>query len=162
MKRLLPFLALPLAACATLPSSAAGPTAALGQQAYVDGLRVTPLKVLEDSRCPINARCVWAGRIIVRAAVAGGNWRRSLDLELGKPEQVADGQLTLVAAEPGKMAGAPADPARLPLHFHLPGRSLGVHLGYRGAVDFVDRGAQHPVELLVALVVAQVGQQAPG
>jgi hypothetical protein len=110
MKRLLPFLALPLATCATLPSTAAGPTAALGQQAYVDGLRVTPLKVLEDSRCPINARCVWAGRIIVRAAVAGGSWRRNLDLELGKPEQVADGQLTLVAAEPGKMAGAPADP----------------------------------------------------
>jgi hypothetical protein len=110
MKRLLPLLALPLAACATVPSSAAGPTAAVGQQAYVDGLKVTPLKVLEDSRCPINARCVWAGRIIVRTAVAGGSWRQVHDLELGKPQQVADGQLTLVAAEPGKMAGAPAEP----------------------------------------------------
>jgi len=110
MKGLLLLLALPLAACATLPSSAAGPTAALGQQADVDGLRVRPLKVLEDSRCPINARCVWAGRIIVRSAVAGGSWRRTLDLELGKPLQVADGQLTLVAAEPGNMAGAATEP----------------------------------------------------
>ena len=109
MKRLLPLLALPLAACATMSSPPTGPTAALGQQAYVDGLRVTPLKVLEDSRCPINARCVWAGRIIVRAAVTGSSWHRTLDLELGQPQQLADGQLTLVAAEPGKMAGAPAD-----------------------------------------------------
>lgn len=109
MQRLLPLLALLLAACATLPAPA-GPSAALGQQAYVDGVKVTPLQVLEDSRCPINARCVWAGRIIVRAAVAGGSWRRTLDLELAQPQPVADGQLTLIAAEPGKMAGAETDP----------------------------------------------------
>ena len=110
MKHLLPLLALLLAACATVSAPAAGPTAALGQQAYVDGLKVTPLEVIEDSRCPINARCVWAGRIIVRAAVAGGGWRRVIDLELAQPQPVADGQLTLVAAEPGKMAGAATDP----------------------------------------------------
>ena len=110
MKRSWPFLALPLAACAALPSSAAGPTAALGQQAKVDGLRVTPLKVLEDSRCPVNARCVWAGRIVVHAAVTGGSWQRTLDLELGRPQPIADGQLTLVAAEPGKTAGTETDP----------------------------------------------------
>ena len=37
--------------------------AALNQTADLGGgLRVRPLEVLEDSRCPQNARCVWAGR----------------------------------------------------------------------------------------------------
>jgi hypothetical protein len=42
--------------------------------------------------------------------VRGGSWRKNLDLELGKPRQVADGALTLVAAAPGKVAGASTDP----------------------------------------------------
>ncbi len=43
-----------------------GETADLG-----NGLRVRPLEVLEDSRCPQNARCVWAGRLRLRVIVNG-------------------------------------------------------------------------------------------
>ena len=110
MKQLLSLLALALAACATVPPVVAGPTAALGQTAHVDGLRVKPLAIVEDSRCPINVICVWAGRLVVRAEVSAGNWRQTRDLELRKPQPIADGQLTLVEAAPSKMAGQPAEP----------------------------------------------------
>lgn len=110
MKRLLPLAAILLAACATVPPAAASPTAGLGQVARIDGIRVRPLAVVEDSRCPINVVCVWAGRLVVRAEVRGGNWRQTRDFELGKPQAIAHGQLTLVAAEPSKMAGSEADP----------------------------------------------------
>ena len=110
MKHALALLALPLAACATVPAPAAGPTAALGQAAIVDGLRVTPLSVVEDSRCPINVMCVWAGRIVARTEIRGGDWREVRDLELAKPQPIADGRVTLVAAQPSKMAGAQTDP----------------------------------------------------
>lgn len=96
-----PFLAavLPLlAGCASnLPVE--GPVR-LGQIASVNGPRVRTDKVIEDSRCPIDANCVWAGRLIVRATVLGGGWSRQLDLTLGIPVNVADGTLTLVAATP--------------------------------------------------------------
>ena len=112
MTRVLSLLALALAACATVPLPAtAGPTATLGQTAQVDGLRVKPLTIVEDSRCPINAICVWAGRLVVRAEVSGGNWRQTRDLELRKPQAIADGQLTLVEAAPSKMAGQQVDPS---------------------------------------------------
>lgn len=39
----------------------------LGQTADVCGPRVTPLRVVEDSRCPMNSRCVWAGRVALRS-----------------------------------------------------------------------------------------------
>lgn len=77
----------------------------LGQTAFVDGPHVRPDQVIEDSRCPIDVRCVWAGRLIVRATVTGGAWSKVLDLELGKPVQVADGALTLTGATPDRTVG---------------------------------------------------------
>lgn len=76
--------------------------ARLGQTVYVDGPHVTPIKVIEDSRCPINARCVWAGRVVLRVKVTGGAWQRTIDLTMGEPVQVADGGLTLVSVTPDK------------------------------------------------------------
>ncbi|MDP9423295.1 MAG: hypothetical protein M3Q19_10795 [Pseudomonadota bacterium] len=109
MKAILAILALPLAGCATTPPAKAGPTAGFGEIAYTNGLRVRPIAIVEDSRCPINALCVWAGRLVVRSEVRGGAWKKVLDLELAKPEPIADGALTLVAAEPSKMADTPID-----------------------------------------------------
>ncbi|KER82911.1 hypothetical protein IA64_11615 [Xanthomonas arboricola pv. celebensis] len=51
-------------------------------------------------------QCVVAGRLIVRATVLGGGWSKQIDLTLGIPVPVADGQLTLVAA-----TAPPADSA---------------------------------------------------
>ena len=101
MKRLIPLAAVLLPACMTAGTSA---TPGLGEVGLVDGLRVRPLAVVEDSRCPINAVCVWAGRLVVRAEVSGGNWRETRDFELRKPQPIADGQMTLVEASPSKLA----------------------------------------------------------
>ncbi|WP_447725433.1 hypothetical protein [Sphingomonas koreensis] len=83
------------------PQPPEGP-ARLGQTVFVDGPRVTPLKLIEDSRCPMNARCVWAGRVVLRVKVQGGAWQREIDLTMGEPVQVADGGLTLVSVTPDR------------------------------------------------------------
>jgi hypothetical protein len=121
MKPLVLFAAFGLAACATAPAATSGPTAGLGETAYTNGLYVRPIAVVEDSRCPTNVVCVWAGRLIVRSEVRGGSWSRTLDLELGKPQQVADGALTLVMAAPGKVAGSETDPRAYRFTFDFQG-----------------------------------------
>jgi len=121
MKALPMFACVALAACATIPPAEAGPTAGLGQVAYTNGIRVRPISVLEDSRCPANVQCVWAGRLVVRSDVIGGSWHRTLDLELGKPQHVADGSLTLVSAAPQKVAGAVTDPRAYRFTFDFQG-----------------------------------------
>ena len=97
------------AATASAPQPPSGP-ARLGQTVYVDGPRVTPIKVIEDSRCPMNARCVWAGRVVLRVKVAGGAWQRTIDLTMGEPIQVADGGLTLVSVTPDRRTDTPVKP----------------------------------------------------
>lgn len=117
MERLRPFrrlmLATPLVAW-LVACAAAGPITSqpiegpvrLGEIAAVDGPKVRPDRVIEDSRCPAEVQCVVAGRLIVRATVLGGGWSKQIDLTLGIPVPVADGQLTLVAA-----TAPPADSA---------------------------------------------------
>jgi hypothetical protein len=110
MKAFAILAALALTACATTPAPA-GPTAGIGQWANADGLRVKPLAIVEDSRCPINVVCVWAGRLVVRAEVTGGSWRETRDFELRKAQPIPDGQMTLMEAVPGKLADRPIEPA---------------------------------------------------
>ena len=99
-----------LAACAqTLEGPLRGPLVAegnpvrFGTSTEVAGLIVTPMRVVEDSRCPINARCVWAGRITVETMVDGPGWRDTLPLTLGEPQVVGGYRLALVSAEPGRL-----------------------------------------------------------
>ncbi|MCJ2186447.1 hypothetical protein [Novosphingobium beihaiensis] len=77
--------------------------AALGQTVQVDGPQVTPLKVLEDSRCPANARCVWAGQVRLRIRVRTGSGHRDMEIISGKPVHIADGTLELAQVRPDKL-----------------------------------------------------------
>jgi hypothetical protein len=110
MKPVVPLITLMLAACATLPPANAGPTAGLGQVATVNGLRIRPIEVIEDSRCPALVHCVWAGRLTVRARMTGPGWTQIRDFAVGSPQAVDQYRVTLVAAEPQKAAPGEIDP----------------------------------------------------
>ena len=91
-----------LAGCASTPSPHTDgiARARFGETAYVDGPRVTPLAIVEDSRCPHGVRCVWAGRLRITARIDLGSGSQTRELTLHKPEAVADGTLELVEATP--------------------------------------------------------------
>ncbi len=115
MKRIAPLAlaAFALSACATL---AAGPVrgdgmARIGQPTRVGALIATPQVLVEDSRCPINARCVWAGRVVVTTRIDGPGWREIANLTLGQPFATHGAALALTSVEPNKIAGTPANPA---------------------------------------------------
>ena len=111
MYRLLPMIAISVAACATVPASA-GPTAGLGQVARVDGVTIRPLRVVEDSRCPREVQCVWAGRLVILAEVGyrGGSESFRGTMTLGQALVLGRESVTLVSATPGKTAGSTIDP----------------------------------------------------
>lgn len=101
-------MAVSLAGCAAVGPVAGPPTEGpvrLGEIAAVDGPRVRPDRVIEDSRCPVDVQCIQAGQLIVRATVLGVGSPKQIDLKLGVPAHVADGMLTLVNATPVPIAG---------------------------------------------------------
>lgn len=133
------FAAFALAACAS-PAGGLGPQASLPQHIQEDlaqreaalheqgvviaainqtadlgqGLRVRPLEVLEDSRCPQNARCVWAGRLRLRVTIEGVGEREVTLDEVAT--QTPRGAFALVAVSPGPWTDWP-EGSRPPYRF---------------------------------------------
>lgn len=105
---------LALAACLEPPATPTPSTVAVGLHRWsrLAGKRLRAEKVVEDSRCPMNARCVWAGRATVRVTLNDGRRPRTANVTLGESIPFAGGQLALVSVSPEKMAGAqPKRPA---------------------------------------------------
>ena len=105
------------AACAIIPDAPIvegtpvpeGTPVGLDQPVHAGTVVVTPKRVIEDSRCPINARCVWAGRLIVETRIDGAGWRDTTRITLGETYATHGHVIALVSAEPGRMTGE--DPA---------------------------------------------------
>lgn len=121
MKATFALATLALTACATVPPANAGPTAGLGQVATVNGIRIRPIEVVEDSRCPAAVRCVWEGRLTVRARMSGSGWTQIRDFQLGVPQAVDLNHVTLISAEPQKEAEAAIDPRAFRFTFSVSG-----------------------------------------
>ena len=98
---------LALAACATTPSASQDgiARAGLNERVYADGPYVTPLALLEDSRCPMNVHCVWAGRVRLSVRIDLGARSETREIASDAPIQVANGQLALVEVQPDVLAG---------------------------------------------------------
>lgn len=97
-----------LAGCTMVPSPASTPpqpqgyTVPFGVPVRVGDLVVTPKKLVEDSRCPMNARCVWAGRVVVTTRIVGADFSDTADLTLGEPYGTHGKMLALVSVRPEK------------------------------------------------------------
>ena len=112
---------LPVTQPPTPPVASPSTYVGLGQTVHVDGPRVTPLEVLEDSRCPMNARCVWAGQVRLRIAIELGAGSTEREITSGTPIDVADGRLELVEVQPDRVAGEPLDPSHYRFGFRFAG-----------------------------------------
>jgi hypothetical protein len=78
-------------------------------------LAITFDRVTEDSRCPVNVTCVWAGNAVVRLSIRhAGETRPTIELHTttaGKREAVVDGvRLQLVQLAPARTEGSTIPP----------------------------------------------------
>ena len=110
-KKYLPVTTLLLTACMTTPEPRTdGSDVALSQEAYVDGPIVKPVAVLEDSRCPADAQCVWAGRVRLKMLWMHPRRNREFELSTDQSASIADGAITLLSVRPEKRTDRPTKP----------------------------------------------------
>lgn len=110
---------LALAACATTPDRptveggpplAEGSLAAVGQPVRAGELVATPQEVTEDSRCPADTNCVWAGRVVLSTRIDGPGWRETVPLTLGETYQTHGTQIVLASVQPARTTQDPIVP----------------------------------------------------
>ena len=81
-------------------------TARLGEEVQVGSVRVRPIAVLEDTRCPIDLDCVHGGSFRLRVSVSGLG---ETEMQLWQPLPIPDrAPLRLVAVAPPRWHQPPA------------------------------------------------------
>lgn len=95
------FAACPVSAS---PDTTNGPIG-IGQNLSLSGLVITPLEVMDDSRCPTDVQCIWAGTVHVRARVMTGTGSTEMTFTLGEPVTTEAGTITLSAVTPAPHSG---------------------------------------------------------
>ncbi len=77
----------------------------LGRSVVQNGLNITPIMIVEDSRCPVDVQCIQAGRLVVKTRferVDGFGGVKELNVELGKSVEVLGMWVNLVTATSAK------------------------------------------------------------
>lgn len=86
--------------------------ARLGESVSALGLTITPLEVLEDSRCPQGVQCVWEGTVRLRANVTSSAGMEEKVLVLNNYIAVGELNVVLAGVSPAPKEGvtiAPSD-----------------------------------------------------
>ncbi len=76
----------------------------MGQKMTAQGVSITPLEIISDSRCPSDPliNCIWAGTVEIRAQIQSGLGFGILNLQLGKPVTTEKEIITLSEVSPAK------------------------------------------------------------
>jgi hypothetical protein len=72
----------------------------IGQTAALGTIRLVPLQLVEDSRCPAGTQCASPGQLRLRVTVQPPQGPHQRTLVLGRPELVSGGTLLLEEARP--------------------------------------------------------------
>lgn len=83
----------------------------IGQEAGALDVSVTPLEVVDDSRCPPEVQCVWAGTVRVRATLESGLGTSPVTFEIGQSITTEAEFVTLTSVTPTPTAGESINPA---------------------------------------------------
>lgn len=84
--------------CRTMDCAALGEPQEAGR--YEGDLVMTPLEVIEDSRCPIEAECVWEGRVLLKSELRMGHEIITVELTTEEALRINGGMLSIAEVAP--------------------------------------------------------------
>ena len=72
------------------------------QKILNNGVYITPLSLVSDSRCPSSVTCIWAGTVVIKIRLEEGTFSEEKEIELGNTVLFRDKTVTLERVTPGK------------------------------------------------------------
>jgi hypothetical protein len=76
--------------------------ARLNQRILTNGVHITPLEVVEDSRCPTDVQCIQAGTVRAKVRLEGPGGTQIETMVLGSPIAFGNKHVTLMNVNPSK------------------------------------------------------------
>ena len=120
--------------------------ATLKQKIHISGVTLTPIKVLEDSRCPLDVQCIQAGTVRLSVAVASADQPPlQITLTLQKPFTYGNKEITLVSVLPAPVSSQLAEERAYVFNFTVRLTSAEVATGT--LLGTVTLGPVCPVEI---------------
>jgi hypothetical protein len=108
------------AACPTTGGTSQGVTTLslhVGESGEAMDVTIIPLEIVEDSRCPIDVQCIWAGRIRVRVQLISGLGTSESIFELNTPITTEVEIVELVSVSPVSVSTSAIKPAEYTFTF---------------------------------------------
>lgn len=97
---------------------------ALGESAKFGSLTITPLELIEDSRCAIDMVCVWAGTVRVKLRTVSGLGASEQTLELGRSMTTEAEEVKFISVSPSRKESEPAPEGEYRFSFEVRRRSM--------------------------------------
>ena len=97
-------------------------TVSVGSSATVGGVTITPIDVLEDSRCPLDVTCIQAGTVRMRAAVTTSSGTAIYEFKLGNMLTTPTATLQLEGVSPESRSTVPKNTADYRFTFQIVSR----------------------------------------
>jgi hypothetical protein len=97
--------------------------ARIGQEVSGLGVRIIPMELLEDSRCPVDVVCIQAGTVRVRALLIGGLGEANQEFRLNQPITTETEEITLIQVMPQPLAGIETEDSAYVFRFEISKRA---------------------------------------
>lgn len=94
----------------------------MGKTVQMAGVQITPQSLLEDSRCPSDVVCVWAGTVRVRAQVESEQGVLEQIFVLNETVETEGGKITLLRVEPNTESTTNIDAGQYVFYFEVRAR----------------------------------------
>ena len=85
-------------------------TARLNASVTALGVTITPLEVLEDSRCPTDVQCIWAGQVRLNVRIKSGLGASEMVLISSQAITTESETIMLQEVRPDKVSSASVKP----------------------------------------------------
>lgn len=66
---------------------------------------ITPLSIVEDSRCPVDAQCIWAGTFVSEVKITNSDQEETRQMSIGDEVKTSIGSVVLDSVEPQPTEG---------------------------------------------------------
>jgi len=104
----------------TAPEVATTGVIAVGETKYINGVRITLNKIVEDSRCPADAVCIQAGKIVANVTLKSDTDQETVNMsDSDAPRGFDTWKVSLVSSSPFPLASNPTPFSKYKVTFRV-------------------------------------------